>query len=531
MQSIYIGKERKTERFHKHWQFCVGSGHAKMAMRSDYAKQLKRVHDELGIQRVRFHGIFCDDMHTMAGFDEVLPFPGAEKIVERSFYHCGVVYDNILATGMKPFVELSFMPDALAREKNFGKSKGFYGANFSTPENMDAWAEHVGEFVKYLIHRYGKEEVETWYFEVWNEPDLCGSFFKGTQEDYFTLYKKTAETIKSIYEKLMVGGPSTSGSRWVDSFVAFCQQNKVPLDFISTHQYAGDPLTGVTEPGAEGTEEDLGQKMQLLYQMLSNLPENVTHLQIMRMMMGDPSEDPAFPEGRFRDNSATVRAQAGSYPVYYTEWNFQAIFGVRHNDTRKAAAYLVKTALEIEPNVNGSSVWTFSDIFEELHQFSEEFHGGFGLQTIHGIPKPSFHALKLLSMLPEERIALSEDTISGDIDAAAFEDQDTLYVLLFRQKMQQADVPAEPVRVSIDMQAASSEAKLYRIDETHCNPLALYEEMGCPKDLTPGQVRQIEAVSALREEALPLAVQDGNTIFEVSLGVNDIYLVRIGKAQ
>lgn len=530
MQKLIIGKDRTSKPFTKHWQFCVGSGHARMAMRSDYAKQLKRAHKELGIERVRFHGIFCDDMHTMPAFDEIIPFPGAEKMVEHSFYHCGVAIDNVLSAGVKPFVELSFMPDALAKEKNGGTGKMFYGANFSLPEDFDAWTEHVAKYVEYLIHRYGKEEVETWYFEVWNEPDLTGAFFRGTQDDYFKLYEATARKIKEIDEKIQVGGPATSGSRWVDAFIEFCGENHVPLDFVSTHQYAGDPLTGVKEPGTEEAEtEDGFEKFEQLTKMSESLPKNLSHLQLMRFLMGDPSEGEGLPEGRFKENAATVRKQAGNYPVFYTEWNFQAVLTCVHNDTRKASAYLVKTALDVEPSIQGSSVWTFSDIFEELHQFTEEFHGGFGLQTIHGIPKPNFYALKMMAMLAGNRVELGEDTTDKEIGAAVFEDKEKVQVLLFRQKMRQEDLPAEQIEVSVFMENPGKTASLYRIDEEHCNPLKIYEEMGSPKDLTPAEVTEIERRSELVRELIDIQCENGYVSFSAELGVNDIYLITIEK--
>ena len=108
--------------FKKHWKFCVGSGHAALAMRTDYCEQLKQIHDDLGIERVRFHGIFSDDMHTYDTMATVMPMPGAEQIpfYESSFRLPGLVYDNVLKAGMKPFVELSFMPSQMAKRPTRG---------------------------------------------------------------------------------------------------------------------------------------------------------------------------------------------------------------------------------------------------------------------------------------------------------------------------------------------------------------------------------------------------------------------------
>ena len=184
--------------------------------------------------------------------------------------------------------------------------------------------------------------------------------------------------------------------------------------------------------------------------------------------------------------------------------------------------------MDVEPFMQGSSIWTFADIFEELHQFTEEFHGGFGLQTIHGIPKPNFYGLKLMGMLADNRIELGPDTTDKEIGAAAFEDSDKIQILLFRQKMKQVDLPAERIEVSVAMDAVNG-AKLYRIDEDHCNPLKLFEEMGSPKYLTPKETAHIEEYSAMAPEDIQVDFQDGYAKFAVELGVNDIYLVTVKK--
>lgn len=555
-----ITKDLNTETWNKHWQFCVGSGHAAFALRADYAKQLKFIHDELGVQYVRFHGIFNDDMHTLDNFTSVLPVPGMERLQERNFYLCGVAYDNILSCGMKPFVELGFMPQALA--KNPAHGVNFYGSIFSDPKDHGEWAEYIKAFIRFLLHRYGKEEVESWFFEVWNEPDLQGSFYLGTQEDYFKLYEVTAKAIKEVCPSLRVGGPATSGSKWVKRFVDYCEKRSLPLDFVSTHQYSGDPLGGVKDEGgpdgiaeegvrkaddpaektggnaggepknadaaAQPEETDVKEMMKsMILQAMGSAQEGMSCLGMLRAIMGDPSETADIPDFAFRKNSEIVRKQAGGLPVYYTEWNMQATFSAYSNDTRKTAAYDVKTALDVEKNVTGSSVWCFSDIFEELHQFKEEFHGGFGLQTIHGIPKPSFYGLKMLAQAGDERYVLGEGATDGEIGIAAFKAEGKKQVLLFRQKMKQLELPKEKAEVSVELDHAPKGVFLQRIDEEHCNPLKIWEEMGEPADLNRAEVKGIIEKSALITEEMPFVYENGSVRFEAGLGVNDIYFVTI----
>jgi xylan 1,4-beta-xylosidase len=529
-----IKKDAPAYPHKKHWQFCVGSGHAALALRSDYVRQLKFIHDELGIERVRFHGIFNDDMNTLSDFSRVLgPIPPLDKLPlrERTFHRCGLAYDNVLAAGMKPFVELGFMPGLLARDTGRGVFDG--QTNMNPPADYDKWAEHVREFVKFLIHRYGKEEVEGWYFEVWNEPDLNTVFWHGTKAEYYKLYEVTVRTIKEIDDKIRVGGPSTSGSKWVTSFVKFCRENNVPLDFVSTHQYAGDPLGGIdgTDDLEEEADNKIAEEMRARFTSGENpfarLPETMPLLDLLRFIIGDESETKDLPNDTFMRNSALIKKQAGGLPVFYTEWNFSAAFSAKSNDTRKVAAYDVKTALDIAENVTGSSIWCFSDIFEEMHQFPQEFHGGFGMQTLNGIPKPVFYGLKMLAQAGDRRIDLGENAANGEIGIAAFRKENETQVLLFRQKMKQEDLPAETVEVSVEAGSKPAKVILQRIDETHCNPLKLWENDGRPADLTPAQVRGYIERGKLTEETMDYTFADGVVKFKVSLHVNDLYFIKM----
>lgn len=515
---FFIPQNSETRKFNKHWQFCVGSGHAGLALRADYVKQLKYIHDELGIQRVRFHGIFCDDMHTIHTMNDLIPIPGTDNIKEQSFRQCGIVYDNILSCGMKPFVELSFMPQYLAK----GNSRGgfFYKPNISMPKSDEEWVSYIKDFIRFLLERYGEEEVESWFFEVWNEPDLQVAFFDGTQEDYFHLYEITVRAIKEVNKSLMVGGPATSGSKWIDSFLEFCKDNDVPVDFVTTHQYAGDPLGGVEE-GKENEEMPMDFNIAGIF----SAPKDSV-LPAFRAFMPDKSEIDDVPDNVFVNNSSIVKKQADGLPVYYTEWNTTAICTAFTNDTRKVAAYDVKTALNVEENVTGSSIWCFSDIFEEFHQFPEEFHGGFGILTQSGIPKPIFHALKMLADAGDKRYVLP-DSMNGEISLAAFKGDGKIQVLLTRQKMKNLNLPKEHAKISVELPQAPTAVHLERIDEEHCNPLKLWEDMGSPQTPTPTQVKSIFDSSAMVCEDLPYTYDDGKLTFEADLGVNDVYFVTI----
>jgi xylan 1,4-beta-xylosidase len=401
------------------------------------------------------------------------------------------------------------------------------------PADYDKWTEHVREFVKFLIHRYGSEEIRSWYFEVWNEPDLNTVFWYGTKAEYYKLYEVTARTIKEIDDKIRVGGPSTSGSKWVTSFVKFCRENDAPLDFVSTHQYAGDPLGGIdgTDDLEDEADNKAAEEIRARFTSgenpLARLPETMPLLDLLRFIIGDESETKDLPNDTFTRNSALIKKQADGLPVFYTEWNFSAAFSAKSNDTRKVAAYIVKTALDISENVAGSSIWCFSDIFEEMHQFPQEFHGGFGIQTLNGIPKPIFYGLKMLAEAGDQRIDLGQNATNGEIGIAAFRKENETQVLLFRQKMKQLDLPEETAEVEIEVDSAPLRVTLQRIDDAHCNPYKLWLDDGCPADLTPAQTKDYIVRSKMFEEDLPHTFSNGILRFTAKLGVNDVWFVRV----
>ena len=522
----------------KHWQFCVGSGHALLALRTDYTRQLTFIHDTLGIERVRFHGIFDDDMRTFNDLSMMMPLPGTESFAEYNFNACGVAYDNVLSAGMKPFVELSFMPKKLALKEEGRPLEGsfFYKPLIVPPADLAAWKEYMQAFLRFLIHRYGIKEIRTWYFEVWNEPDLPMAFWNGTRDEYFALYEATARAIKEIDPLIPVGGPATSGSKWVESFVRFCRENDVPVDFISTHQYAGDPLGGVEDQGMAGDAAeagigedptiDFGEIMRAASQGLAKI-EDKTFLNGFRVFMADKSELTDIPNDVFITNAPKVKEQAQGLPVFYTEWNENAIFSAYTNDTRKVAAYDVKTALDVSDAVTGSSIWCFSDIFEELHPFPQEFHGGFGMLTQNGIPKPVYHAIKMLADAGDVRLDLGPNATKGEIGYAAFRKGDATQILLFRQKMKNLDLPKEPVTVELELPAAPSSVLCRQIDEDHGNPLKLWEQMGSPISLNRAEVEDLKARSAVSDAPWDYQYDAGILILKAELGVNDVYFFTI----
>lgn len=517
---IEIKKETPLVPYKNHWQFCVGSPHATYALRRDYYEQLKQIHEELGIQRVRFHGIFCDDMHTTHKFTDLMPMPGCGDYSEQSFRWCGVAYDNVLAAGMKPFVELGFMPKHMAAKKKNGMF--FYRPNISPPKDHAKWYAYIQSFIRFLIDRYGLEEIRQWYFEVWNEPDLQLPFFAGTQKDYFKLYETTVKAIKAVDPQLMVGGPATSGSKWVKELLDYCKANSLPIDFVTTHEYAGDPLGGIDDSD-EKEQASLNINPMAGIKMKNQLPHDAL-LPLFREVMGANKVESGLNRNALIKCAEKVRGDAGDLPVYYTEWNMCATFSAPCNDTRMQAAYNLQAIMGTQDTVQGSSIWCFTDLFEELHPFPEEFHGGFGMLTQSGIKKPNYHALQFLARAYDRRYDIPR-TQDG-VDVTVFKGEGGTQALLSKLNFLPGNEKT-PVTVKLPLEGQPTQVTLHRIDEEHGNPLKCWQAMGSPQVPNPAQLKKIKENSAVNPESVEYTLADGVMEFTVTLGDNDIYFIEI----
>lgn len=493
------------------WQFGIGSDHAFQLHRTDMCEHLKLIHDELGIKYVRFHGIFDDDMLCVQRLSDYKPFravPHSKEIEEVNFLQAGKVYDNVLACGMKPFVELSFMPSALASGKKTGIR---YLNNITQPKSLQKWAEFIKKFIEFLLDRYGKDEVESWYFEVWNEPDLP-IFFKGSQKDYFRLYEVTARAVKSVDEKLRVGGPSSSACKWLKEFVGFCKESGAPCDFVSTHHYPGD---------AFGNAFGAKEAFEMMATASKAAKEKIGLSRAMEKLFFRPRVYKTWEKGVLERLDEGARRQAGELPLFVTEWNSMAVFASPVHDEKYSAAFVVKTCLDGAHLTDGYMFWCCSDIYEEQFMLGTPFHGGFGLVNNCGIPKPNFWAFKMLSRLYSERLVLPKT--DGDVEYAAFTDGNNIQVLVYAQDPDPEKREKHSVELSVNISVKN--VKMSRIDDTHCNPKGEWEEMGSPDVLTPKQCDVIRKSTRLEEEQAEYKCDGKTTVVRLDVCTNDVVLI------
>jgi xylan 1,4-beta-xylosidase len=446
------------------WEHTVGSCHAPTALRADWQQQLRRCRSELGFRYVRFHGLLSDDVGTVVKHHD-------ERLY--SFFNADQIVDFLLSIGVRPFVELSFMPTALA---SGSKTVFDYRGNVTPPKDYKQWSTLIHTLAAHWVDRYGVKEVAEWFFEVWNEPNLK-AFWTGTQKDYFQLYRLTADAIKSVDPSLKVGGPATARDGWIEEFLEFCEARNAPVDFVTTHHYPTDAL---------GHEDD----------------DTETQLANSR-------------RGILREWAQDTRRRAGKLPVYYTEWNSSSNPRDPRHDEPYSAAFVAKTALEASDLVQGYSFWTFTDIFEENYFPSMPFHGGFGLLNLHGIAKPTYRAFELLHRLGTERLLV--DGLHETVDAWVTRDSGAVRGLIVNHALPRHAIARVRVRVHLAHAPEPSAAWIERIDEDHANAKNRWEASGAPEYLDAATLERLHEASRLTREVCPWTWREGRIDLELEL--------------
>ncbi len=348
-------------------RYFIGVSRAKELLFEPVRRMLAEAQREIGFKYVKMHSVFDDDMMVYSEFD------GKQHY---NFSLIDNVYDFLLSIGLKPFVQLSFMPSAIAEQKN--KTAFYAGVITSPPKDMQKWNALVEKFLNHLTDRYGRTEVESWPFAVWNEPFTSQKIFGfATKEEYFSLFYNTYATIKKTDPNVSVGGPSHfaaygKSNKLLNEFLIWTRANGCVPDFIDLHYYDTD--------------------MSRLY-LDKNGIKISTQLSPRAGTFGE----------EIRNIKASLCADGfGHLPVYLTEWNSTTSHRDLLSDTCFKSAYIVKNVLENYGQLHGGGYWLLSDLHEESLLEDKVFHGGLGMFTVNGVKKPAYFAYLLLSKLGEE---------------------------------------------------------------------------------------------------------------------------------
>ena len=470
-EQITIDVRSATTPFPHFWEQTFGSGRAILSLRQSYRDDLRTVKEATGFQSIRFHGIFNDEV-GLYDPDRQVKNPGlaAQAANDASVYNFSYVdqiYDGVLEAGVKPFVEMSFMPRKMASDAA-ALHAFWYKPNVSPPKDYDAWDKMIRAFAQHLIERYGLDEVASWKFEVWNEPNI--DFWVGNpkQTTYFELYDHTAKALKAVSPRLQVGGPATAQAAWVAPFLAHTKAANVPVDFVSTHVYAND-----TAPDVLGTQE--------------NLPRDLMVFRAVQKVHGEIAQS-AYP----------------TIPLIFSEYNASYANEPNVTDSAYMGPWLANTIRQCDGLVQNMAYWAFSDVFEEQGVVRSPFYGGFGLVAADHIPKPSLNIFRALHKLGDKRLTLGSDsalaTVTGSGGFAIalwnYAPPDGIGAAYTMPKPNPG--PTKSFQLTLQNVPANATVEIWRIDDDHGNVLKAFDAMGRPPgDLTKDQVTKLRAAGAM----------------------------------
>lgn len=461
--------------------YCVGTGRLGLALQKEYIDHLKLVQQSIRFQYIRGHGLFCDDIgiYRECEMDEkTYPF--------YNFTYLDRIMDTYHENGIKPFLELGFMPEKL---KSGDETVFYWKGNTTPPVSYEKWAELITVTLNHLIERYGREEVVTWPIEVWNEPNII--FWAGTMEEYFMLYDYSAEAVKKVDTRIQVGGPAICGvetEKWLRSFFKHCIENDSPLDFITRHCY---------------TANETSKCGHYIYHTMNEPTYMIEELKETRRIMAD------YP-------------RIANMPLHITEFNSSYVPLCPVHDTDFNAAYIARILSEAGEYADSYSYWTFSDVFEEADVPKSVFHGGFGLVSMNSIKKPTFYAFEFFSKAGRELLYRDDHLIVTK--------NDDRYVIIGWNWHDMRDNKQSPDESYVLLLPAVGEQAILvkkEVGGKHANPMQTWSNLGKPRSLNREQLVILQASSEPLQTDDKLFEQDGNYKVELKIPCNHLCMLEI----
>lgn len=454
-QTITVDASDSVSGNPRFWSTCVGTGTASLTLRADLQTHYKLAKRELGMLRVRGHGLLNDDMgifHWSGG--------GAQPTYDWTKFDTYLA--AIDAAGMRPIIELSFMPTDLASQGN----------DRNPPSDLNVYSDMIEAVVQHAIDLYGEEDVIKWYWEVWNEPNYEG-FWTGTMDDYYEMYDAAAAGATAALPNILIGGPvTTQGSvTQMTDFLAHVENTGSRVTFLSSHAYPGG--AGDSASASFGVSDNDGR------------------VGVIR----DAGFDPA------------------TFPSFNSEWN-TAYTGQGGNttpnnvsmDNHVNAPFILKSVKLLADQVEGDtppldvfSYWVISDVFGEYGSdagsYIESQGGGtlpfgsvFGLMTYQGVRKAGYNAFRMLNYLGDQRLSVSGGSGNADgVDAMATVSADgtAVAVIVFNYYATINTTGSDSVTLSVTNLPFAGQPVFvtkFGIDEDHSSPYGVWQSQGSPNN-------------------------------------------------
>jgi xylan 1,4-beta-xylosidase len=422
------------------------------------------------------------------------------------------IFDTYLERGVKPYVEVGFMPKALSVKPEPYQHKWTPKARYEEiytgwaypPKDYKKWAELVFQWAKHCVEKYGKAEVESWYWETWNEPNI--GYWRGTPEEFRKLHDYAVDAVRRALPTAKVGGPDTAGGgRYFRDFLTHCLTGTnhatggkgTPADFVSFHA-KGAPtfVNGHVRMGIANQLRTIDEN----FRIVASFPQ----LKQTPIVIGESDPDGC---------AACQGPQLG--------YRNTTVFS-----SYTAAAFARKHDLAAKHGVNllGALTWAFE--FEDQPYFA-----GFRVLATNGIGLPVLNVFRMFAKMPGTRVAAESDGMvplesilrSGvrdkpDVGVLASREEGKLAILLWHYH--DDDVPGRAADATVSVTGLPAQIKLtpYRIDAETTNPFMVWKKMGSPKEPTREQDAEVEKAGRLAPaEAKVLTVLGGTARIPVAL--------------
>ena len=454
--------------------YCVGTGRMGLALQREYFEQLKLVQKYIGFGHIRGHGLFHDDMAIYRENRERFFDPESPVHREYCFTYLDLVMDSYREVGLKPFLELGFMPKQLAR----GDNRIFvWQGHTSPPKDYELWKDLVKATLRHLMERYGADEAVTYPIEVWNEPNLPGFWEKADMQEYFRLFDETFAAVKEVDERFKVGGPAVCGGSdelWISSFMNHCEEKGIMPDFVTRHHY---------------TTEQPDRKGHYVYQELMDPEAGFANLKTTRDIIDS-------------------HPQYKGLPIHITEFNTSYSPDYSIHDTNQNAAFICHQLSRLGDVNESYSYWTFGDIFEEVGVPYAPFHGGFGLVANGCIPKPTFWSFAFFKAIKGGECVHRSD------EAVIVKCGDTYKGVLWNHGRKRE---GRELNLSFTLPVSGDCCLVTKtVDEEVCNPLKVWHDLGEPRSLSAAQ-KELLQQSAYPQVKTERLSADGSLALEFNL--------------
>lgn len=499
MKTIELNANGMGSPFRHNFNKVIGSGHLGLALYERTLRHLEMAHRDLGVEYLRCHGLLSGSPdlcswanQSSAGLNPELGFDvdllAGQGDIMANYAFIDLIIDRLLDIGIRPFVEIGFMPRILASSRH---TLMRWDAYTSPPRDYKLWSDLIENLMRHWVKRYGRKEMLNWYYEVWNEPNLDG-FWCSTMEEYFKLYACTANAVKAVDGGFRVGGPSTAGrvKAFIDEFLQFCHQTRTPVDFVTSHSYSCH--NGV-------------RKGEFSYYEM---------------------REPTFLANRFQQMREEIDASPiPGLPLHITEYNSTtSTHGIIH-DLPFNAAYLARTLSEAQAP-DSMSYWAVSDIFVEETIPRAEFHGGFGMINIHDIPKPTYTMFHFFSQLGT--------TVLDRSDSCLFTRRDDGHLVGVLWNPNDQSRASQRMDYRLSLVGANSQPYAVRtllVDEKNANPYRVWECLGRERNPSRAQVELLREASRPTCQYPELTVRDDGSELVITLEKNAVMLVDLTPVQ